>query len=209
MGGTVLDVGVGAGAASLPLRPGLVVGVDANQELLDAFVERAARYAIPAHPILGRWPEVGASTPVADVVVCHHVVYNVADLASFATALSEHARNRVVVELTAEYPLAWMAPYWAALHGWTQPDGPGADDAIEVLASLGVSAHQERWRGEAQMMGESGPERVARLGRRLCLPVARHGELRHLVDQYPPPRERELVTLWWDVPGRADGRARA
>jgi hypothetical protein len=39
--GTVLDVGVGAGAASLPLNPGRVVGVDPSRELLAAFAERA------------------------------------------------------------------------------------------------------------------------------------------------------------------------
>jgi hypothetical protein len=44
--------------------------------------------------------------------------------------------------------------------------GAAADDAIEVLASLGLSVHQTRWRGEVQMMSESDPERLSRLERR-------------------------------------------
>ena len=32
----------------------------------------------------GTWPTVAEPPPVADVVVCHHVAYNVSDLAPFA-----------------------------------------------------------------------------------------------------------------------------
>jgi SAM-dependent methyltransferase len=39
--GSVLDVGCGAGAASLRLRPGRAVGVDPSPALLEAFTERA------------------------------------------------------------------------------------------------------------------------------------------------------------------------
>ena len=47
-GGTVLDVGCGAGAASLRLRPARVVGVDRSSALLAAFRERAVRLGIEA-----------------------------------------------------------------------------------------------------------------------------------------------------------------
>src|SRR5688500_8082804 len=42
--GTVLDIGCGVGAASLPLvdRASLIVGVDESAEMLDAFRERCA-----------------------------------------------------------------------------------------------------------------------------------------------------------------------
>jgi hypothetical protein len=66
-------------------------------------------------------------------VVCHHVVYNVADLASFVRALDERATRRVVVELTAVHPMSWLAPYWKELHDLGQPQRPVADDAIAVL----------------------------------------------------------------------------
>ena len=66
------------------------------------------------------------------MVVCHHVVYNVADLAAFALALTHHASNRVVVELTAVHPMTWLRPYWRALHGIEQPERPTVDDAIAL-----------------------------------------------------------------------------
>src|SRR5262249_53587807 len=42
-GGSVLDVGCGAGAASLPLasRAGLLIGIDSSNDMLAAFAERA------------------------------------------------------------------------------------------------------------------------------------------------------------------------
>ena len=196
--GTVLDVGVGAGAASLRLDARHIVGVDQSIELLRAFRDRATRRGIEVTVVEGRWPDVAPFVGVAGVAVCHHVVYNVADLAGFSTALSQHAERRVVIELTAVHPMAWMAPYWEALHGLAQPDGPIADDAVAVLTALGFDVHETRWRRATQMIGETGEDGVARIARRLCLPAGRLDELRHLVAAIPPPPEREVVTLWWD-----------
>jgi SAM-dependent methyltransferase len=197
-GGSMLDVGCGAGAASLRLRPGHVVGVDPSPPLLAAFRDRANRLGIDATAIAGIWPDAAERAPIADVVVCHHVVYNVADLAAFATALTNHAHHRVVVELTAVHPMAWMSPYWAALHGLHQPDRPTVDDALAVLAELGLTLRHQRWVRRYQMIGESGDEALSRIARRLCLAGSRHDELRDLLATIPPPNEREVVTLWWE-----------
>lgn len=197
-GGSVLDVGVGAGAASLRLPAGHVIGVDPNRELLDAFAERAASRGVRATPIQGGWPAMAVDTPVADVAVCHHVAYNVADLADFASELAAHGRRRTVVELTAVHPMRWMAPYWLALHGIEQPDRPIADDAVAVLVDLGLKVNQQRWMREVQMIGENDADAAARIARRLCLPADRYAELRAVLAQTPPPSEREVVTVWWD-----------
>jgi cyclopropane fatty-acyl-phospholipid synthase-like methyltransferase len=196
-GGTVLDVGVGAGAASLRLGASRVIGVDASGPMLAAFTERAARLGIAATAVHGSWPDVAEQAPRCDVVVCHHVAYNVADLASFALALSDKAVARVVVELTARHPMAWLAPYWEALHGLAQPEGPTADDAVAVLESLGFTVHQQRWSRRIQMIGETGDEQMARIARRLCLPEWRWDELRAVLRRRPPPVERQVVTVWW------------
>jgi hypothetical protein len=196
--GTVLDVGVGAGAASLRLPAGLVIGVDPNAELLDAFVTRAARRGMRSTAIRGAWPDVESRTPTADIAVCHHVVYNVADLAGFAAGLTSHADRRVVIELTTVHPMMWMAPYWHALHGISQPDRPTVDDAIAVLTGLGLDVHQQRWQRPVQMIGENDADAVARIARRLCLSTDRHDELARLLARTPPPTTRDVVTLWWD-----------
>src|SRR5207244_10670425 len=145
-GGKVLDVGVGAGAASLRLaaRTGHIVGVDLNRELLDGFAARARGLGVRHTTIEGSWPEVASRTPGADVVLCHHVVYNVADLAGFADALTARAARRVVVELTTTHPLAWMAPCWEAGHGPAPADRPTADDAWGVRAPLGLAVRPQR-----------------------------------------------------------------
>ncbi|HET6810304.1 MAG TPA: methyltransferase domain-containing protein [Acidimicrobiales bacterium] len=196
-GGTVLDVGCGAGAASLRLRPARVVGVDQSRPLLDAFSEGARRLDVDAEVIEGRWPDCAGQADGADVVVCHHVFYNVPDLAAFAGALSTHARRRVVVEITVAHPLAWLRPYWKALHGLDQPEKPTVEDAVAVLEELGLSVGRSTWRRRYEMIGESGEEAVARIGRRLCIGPDRYDELRGLLAVEPPPPDREVVTLWW------------
>ena len=93
-------MGAGGGAASLPLAPpaALLVAVDESQAMLNSFAEAATRRRARHELIAGRWPDVAATAPVADVVVCHHVAYNVPDLAPFLRALTDHARYRVVLE---------------------------------------------------------------------------------------------------------------
>ena len=196
-GGSVLDVGAGAGAASLRLGPAQVRAIDPSRDLLDAFAERAARLGIDTVEVEGNWPAVAWQTPKADVAVCHHVVYNVADLAAFASALDDHATHRVVLELTAVHPMTWMTPYWKELHGLPQPDRPTADDAVAVLLELGLNVHQQRWVRRVQMIGEGGPDDLARIARRLCLPATRHEDLSRLLAITPPSGDRDVVTLWW------------
>lgn len=195
--GSVLDVGCGAGAASLRLQPETLVGVDSNKPLLEEFETRAARLGIRATAVEGSWPEAAEQCPQADIVVCHHVFYNVADLAAFATALDGHARRRAVVELTAVHPMAWLAPYWLALHGLEQPDRPTAADAVAVLEELGLEVRERRWRRRYQMIGEHTGQGLERMARRLCLPTERYAELRRLLEEIPPPSDREVATLWW------------
>src|SRR5213593_4244624 len=102
-GGTVLDIGAAAGATSLPLigraRVLALTAVDADAELLAAFTARAKSLGVPAEVLCGRWPDVAERAAVADVVLCGNVLYNVAGLEPFVTALTAHARRRVVAEL--------------------------------------------------------------------------------------------------------------
>src|SRR5919108_173728 len=57
-GGSVLDVGAGAGAASLPLagKAGRLVGVDESPEMVEAFLAAAARAGGRAAGVQGRRP---------------------------------------------------------------------------------------------------------------------------------------------------------
>ena len=59
-GGSVLDVGVGGGATSLPLagRASTIIAVDAQQDMLEAFAANAAANGIACTTIAGAFPEV-------------------------------------------------------------------------------------------------------------------------------------------------------
>ena len=210
--GTVLDVGPGGGAASLPLasRTTHLAGVDTDAQLLERFATEAAKAGVPCDPVIGRWPDVASQVRPADVVVCHHVFYNVPDLPAFATELTAHARRRVVVELTAEHPLVRLNPLWKHFHGIDRPARPTADDALAVLTEAGIDAHLQRWRRPDVTAYETFAELVDVTRRRLCLPASRAADVAAALreqgaDETRPDlgaAGRDLVTLWW--PGAAD-----
>jgi Methyltransferase domain len=206
--GSMLDVGAGAGAASLAHHASLteLTAVDTDPSILEALEARATALGPSLHTIVGRWPDVAAETPAADVVVCHHVFYNVAPLDAFAAALTDHARRRVVVELTAAHPLRVLNPLWKRLHNLDRPTGPTAHDALAVLREAGIDARQERWRRVARPSYPSFGDLVATTRRRLCLPAERDGELADALVEFgvDPAHPRDLsadevVTLWWDA----------
>ena len=212
MDGSVLDVGVGGGAASLPLaeRASLLVGVDSSSDMLSAFAEGARERGVAAMALEGSWPDTAPEAPTTDVVVCHHVLYNVPDLGPFVLALDAHARRRAVVEITASHPLTWMSPLWARFHGLERPGGPTADDAFEALAELGLGAEREdELRTPLSSGFEHREDAVALVRRRLCLSPERDDEIAEALGPLlvesdglwaAGPVQQTLVTLWWDRP---------
>lgn len=199
-GGSVLDVGCGAGAGSVPLVPpaARLVGIDETPGMLAEFARRAEEAGAEHAEITGRWPDVADAAPVADLVVCHNVFYNVADLVPFVRALTGHARRRVVAELTAAHPLTWMNPYWRALHGLDRPEGPTAADAAAVVREAGFDVRVELWDKPATWE-HRGEELVAFVRKRLCLPAERDDDIRALAARHQPPQMRRVATLWWEA----------
>ena len=195
-GGSVLDVGAGAGAASLPLCPPAVAvaAVDQNPEMLSAFAGLATRQGIEHSEVEGLWPDVAGEVGPADVVVCHHVLYNVGDLVPFLLALTDHARSRVVVEITAEHPQALLNPLWEHFYDLGRPTGPTAEDAATVARDLGLDVGVELWEAPPRWHNHQREEVVAFFRRRLCLPPDRDPEVAAML---PPFRPGRHVTLWW------------
>lgn len=213
-GGTVLDVGVGGGATSLPLaeRCTGLVAVDGQADMLEAVSRLATKIGIPATTVQGRWPDVASRTPQGTVAVCGHVAFNAADLGPFVVALSEHAERRVVVELTDRHPLSWMNDLWLRFHGVVRPERPGADDAEALCRALRFDVRRDE-RVDTEDMAGSGFARredaIALVRRRLCLPADLDDGVAdalgtRLAEQNglwrAGPHEQRVVTLWWDVP---------
>ncbi|HEY2078514.1 MAG TPA: class I SAM-dependent methyltransferase [Streptosporangiaceae bacterium] len=208
--GSVLDVGCGAGAASLPLLPRCtgLTAVDSQPDMLDLLAQRAEAAGLTPRLVNGTWPAAATEAGQADVVTCHHVSYNVPEIEPFIAALTAAARRKVVVEMTTTHPLVSLNPLWLRFHGLARPAGPAADDFLAILNAMGIAAAAERWQRPAGRDYESFAELTEVTRRRLCLPAERAGEVRHALEEsgVDPGQPvdlgtsgREVVTIWWDV----------
>lgn len=208
--GVVIDVGVGAGAASLPLHPiaSLIVGIDASTEMLDEFKTMAGKVGANVQTVTGAWQDVHESAPVADVVVCHHVIYNVQNLPLFVPPLTQHARRRVVLEMTQNHPWAWAADLWKHFHGLDYPQEPTADDAAAAFVEMGIEADRIDHESPRRSGAHSREDVVANIRRRLCVSADRDPDIVEALGgrliEHPggwsagPPSQR-LTTFWWDA----------
>jgi SAM-dependent methyltransferase len=223
-GGTVLDVGCGAGAASLPLafRASRLIGVDASSDMLEEFGKRVRRAGLEATTTEGSWPDVADRTSPADVVLCHHVAYNAPDLREFALRLTDHARVRVVMELTVTHPLSPTNELWLRFHRVIRPERPTADEAEAVLHEAGLPIHRQDWTAPRPGGFATRADLVASVRRQLCLPADRDPEIEEAIRHRVVERDglfafpdRPVATIWWTgtagrrgpgTPGNVAGR---
>lgn len=206
--GSVLDVGSGPGAACLPLLPRAtaVTAVDADERMLGMLAERTAARGVVARCVHGRWPQVARQVPAADVVTCHHVLYNVQDLEPFVADLTGHARRLVVTETTATHPLTSLNQLWLDFHGLRRPDGPTADDLLAILRAMGLRPGYQRWSRPSGADYASFADLVDVTRRRLCLPRDRAEDVAEAllgagIDPASPrdlgSSGRDVLTVWW------------
>ena len=211
-GGTVLDVGCGGGRSSLPLFPRAchITGVDSNRAMLDRFAASAESLGVGHREIEGRWPDMAveaemAGTPIerVDVVVCHHVFFNVPDLEPFVVALTAIARLGVVVVLPRRHPMSAWNDAWKHFWNIDRPLGPTSDDAVAVLHALGIEPEViEIPRPAVSRHAEDPASLVRSARRRLCLTSDRDDELAEWLRANPPDFMRDVVVLRW--PGGLD-----
>lgn len=198
-GGLVVDVGAGAGAASLPLaaRASRIVAVDQSSEMLRELLAIAPRRVVVT-TVEGTWPEVRPKVEAADVVVCANVAYNVPALDAFVTALTDTARAQVVMELTSSHPQQPLNWLWQHFWGLRRPEVPTAETAVKVVQeTVGVEVEVIRWRSRRPRFDPRDPQAIAWVRQRLCLPEARTDELAQLLRSRDPNQETEMVTLVW------------
>lgn len=196
---SVMDVGCGGGRSSLPLGDRLrrVIGVDESPEMLKQFAAAATARQIPFETALGRWPDVADQCGRVDVAVCHHVVYNVADIAPFIRALNSSARRGVVVELTKVHPQTPFNELWKKFWNLDRPHEPTADLFVEIVRELGHEPDVVSIPRPVRASQLDSSEMVAFVRQRLCLNAERDAELREYLNARPLLSSDTTVTVHW------------
>ena len=205
--GTVLDIGAGTGGGSLPLaqKDHPVTAVEPNETMLEGLAVAAA--GLPVTIIEGRWPDAMEQVDPHKVAMCAHVVYDVAEVGGFLTAMTERAEAGVVVEMTERHPWVHLGRFYRALHHLDRPIGPSWEDLAAVVhEATGADPSVERWHRPDDLWFESVDEILELYGRRLLIGPDRRDELRDLLepdilespDGFQVNSESgDLVTMWW------------
>ena len=186
--------------ALVPLA-GELIAVDHQQGMLDAFAAAASERGVAHAEFLGDWPGIADEVPQTDVVVCHHVAYNVRDIVPFLQALNDHARRRVVLEIPMNHPLSNMNALWKKFWDLDRPTEPIGDDLLAIACAMGFDAHLEVWQdetwGKRVEMPQEERVRMARI--RLCLTEDRDAEVAAALLAQQDAQPKTVATLWWDA----------
>jgi SAM-dependent methyltransferase len=206
-GGSVLDVGCGGGRSSIPLAPraSSIVAIDESAAMLARFAQAAEEVGVAHTEIQGRFPDVirdaemaGRPVQPCDVVVCHHVLFNVADLEPFTVSLTAMARLGVVVVIPQRHPLSAWNPAWKHFWNLDRPNGPTSDDAVDVIRALGFDPEIFVVPRPPLARQADDPRSLAVAARRrLCLPQEKEKEVELWLEDHPPEFMREVVVLRW------------
>ncbi len=206
---TLLDVGAGAGRFAIPLakRVRQVIAVDPSEAMLTqlqvaAEVEGVRNLLI----VQARWED--AAVQQADLVICAHVVYPIAEIAPFLRKLDAHTLGHAFVYMRVGQVDDYVAELWQSVHGSPRLPHPDYRLLQEVLAALGIPAklelvtftnqvtyqdHHEALADLASRLGVDGHPEQARLLRgeleRILVPIAQGVGF--------PARVVQGAIFWW------------
>lgn len=198
---TILDVGCGAGGLSISFADGLrqVIGVDASQEMLEAFRANWTKQNLEPsklRTLIGLWPNVASLVGKADLVICANVLFNVADPCEFIRALDQAANQAVFIEIHEMHPHHVANPVWKHFWGLDRPSLPTAQDLVVITESLGISPHSERFFRDPEGTREIDDDLVFSIAQRACINPGDLDRLRRFLLENPIQRP-EYRLIWW------------
>lgn len=140
-GMTALDVGGGAGRLALPLalRCRHVEVVEPSGSMAAELRAAADEAGIGNYSVVRSAWEAADVEP-ADLALCAHVLYGVADIEPFIRKLEAHVRSLVVVLAFMESPMTRVSVFWEAVHGERRVDMPALPELMGALWEMGIRA---------------------------------------------------------------------
>lgn len=166
---TVLDVGAGTGRHTLALAPHVarVTAVEPSPAMLRLLREDAEGQRLTnIEAVPSEW--LAAEVEPADVVLCSHVLYPIADITPFVRKLTDAAKQRVYVYTRVD-PLPTDMGLWSEFHGVPLQAQPSHMDLLNALAQLGIMAAVEIVHHRFTWTFASLDEAVAQVRNSLCL----------------------------------------
>ena len=183
---SALDVGGGAGRMALPmaLKCTHVNVVEPSDSMIEQLRESAMESGIENVSVTqASWED--AKVEAADVVLCAHVVYGVADIEPFVRKLEAHANSLVVLLAFIESPMNRISRFWKPVHGEERIDMPALPELVNALWEMGIYPN-------VQMLAPVMPDRfedrevaLTQLRNRLYVPSgsAEEARLRAAMDE--------------------------
>lgn len=209
-GGSVLDIGAGAGRLAVVLagRGHRVTAVERDPRMMRVLADEVARARVSVTRIQGAWPVIAGNAGRYDVVLSAHVVYDVAGIGGFVEGVHRAARRAVVVEMTPRHPWSGLSRYFRILHGLDRPHRPTVDDFVRVVAEVvGVMPERRSWHSGPGPRFADLQDLLAYYRQRLLVPPERSREAATLLERDVVAtedgwltlggRDREMVTVWW------------
>ncbi len=182
---TVVDVGAGTGRHTLALAPLVksVVAVDPSPAMLGFLRQDIAEQKLTnVETIAAGW--LDAAIAPADIVLCSHVLYPIADVIPFIRKLESSAMRRVYLYLRVD-PLPTDFGLWSEFYGMPLQLQPAHLDLINLLAQINIAADVEVVHHRFTWTFADADEAVAQVRNTLCLredDTAATAKLRVLLD---------------------------